>query len=205
MKNVSVAAVLLVSLVATSARADEDFGRSGPYIGVGASRPLNLLEAFLDDDPVLTNIEFTNSWGVNARAGYHLASFVSLEAEYEWLGDFGARLGGVDLGVIRANAATANLRFIGPFGRFQPYLLLGAGAVFISTSDKFGLLAIDKTSFAGRVGLGMDVYVTPHFYLNFGAESLLSPAQVTLSAGPVSGSAHGVGAVSLQAGLGWRF
>ena len=205
MKYTSVAAALLLCLVTHPARADGEFGRSGPYIGVGASRSLNLLEAFLDDDPVLTNIQVSDHWGVNTRAGYRLASWFALEGEYEWMGDYNLSFGGANLGSIGAQAATANLRFIGPFGRFQPYLLLGAGAIFLHTQDRFDALQVDHTSFAGRIGLGIDLYLTEHLLLNFGAEGVLSPAEVSLNTGFVSGSTHGVGAVNLQAGLGWRF
>jgi len=202
MKYTCVAAALLACLVTRAAAADEDFARSGAYIGVGASRSLNLLEAFLDDDPVLTNLQVSDTWGVNARAGYRLTSWFALEGEYEWMGEYKVRFGGLDLGHINAQAATVNLRLIGPFGRFQPYLLLGAGALFIGTNDRFNALDVESPSFAGRVGLGLDVFVTQHLYLNFGAEGVLSPAKVSL--GTIA-STHGAGAVDIQAGLGWRF
>jgi outer membrane protein W len=205
MKYIGLAAALLVCLVTRPARADGEFGRSGPYIGVGASRSLNLVEAFLSDNPELSNIKVDDNWGVNARAGYRLASWFAVEGEYEWLDDYNMSLGGIQFGAIGFQTATANLRFIGPFGRFQPYLLLGAGGLFIRTEDKFHALNVDSVAFAGRVGLGIDVYLTEHLLLNFGAESILSPAKVSVNAGPLSTSTHGLGAVNLQAGLGWRF
>src|SRR5262252_209037 len=177
MKYGWVAAALLVCLVSRPAYADGEFARSGPYIGVGASRTLNLLESFLDDDPVLTHISVSDEWGVNTRAGYRLTSWFAVEAEYEWLNDFTARFGNLDLGTVGVQTATANLRLIGPFGRFQPYLLLGAGAIFVHVRDRFGLLDVQSPAFAGRVGLGIDVFLTQNFYLNGGAEGVLSPAE----------------------------
>ncbi|HTO08828.1 MAG TPA: porin family protein [Myxococcota bacterium] len=197
--------VCLVSLVTRTARADGEFARSGAYIGVGASRSLNLVEDFLADDPVLKHIDASDNWGVNARAGYRLTSWFALEAEYEWLDDFNVRFGGIDLGTIGAQSATANLKLIGPFGRFQPYFLLGAGAIWVSVHDRFGAIDVTSPAFAGRVGIGMDVFLTQSFYLNVGAEGLLSPAKVSLNTGSLDASAHGVGAVNIQAGLGWRF
>jgi opacity protein-like surface antigen len=205
MKHIWVAVVLVGCLVTRPAHADGEFARSGAYIGVGASRSLNLVEALLDDDPILTNLQVSDNWGVNARAGYRLTSWFALEAEYEWLHDFTVSLGGINLGTIGSQTATANLKLIGPFGRFQPYFLLGAGAVFLRVSDRFNALDVQSPAFAGRVGLGIDVFLTQNLYLNVGAESILSPAKVSLNVGTVSASAKGVGAVDFQAGLGWRF
>jgi hypothetical protein len=136
-------AVLFVSLAVHGARADEpDFARSGPYIGVGASRTANLVEAFLDGTPILEDIDVSNSWGVNTRLGYRLTSWFALEAEYEWLDRMNASLNGVNVGSLQMQSATANL---------------------------------------------------------------LSPAEVKLNTGSVSVSENGIGTVTFQAGLGFRF
>jgi outer membrane protein W len=205
MKYTCAALALLACLVTRPARADGEFARSGPYIGVGASRSLNLIEDFLADDPVLSHIHVNDVWGVNGRAGYRLTSWFALEAEYEWLDDFDFKLGPVDLGRIGAQTATANLRLIGPFGRFQPYLLLGAGAIFVAVHDRFGALDVTSPEFAGRIGLGLDVFLTQNFYLNVGAEGVLSPAKISVTTPFFAGSVHGLGTVDLQFGLGWRF
>ena len=198
--------VLFVSLALHAARADDpDFGRSGPYIGVGASRTANLVEAFLDGTPILENIDVSNSWGVNTRLGYRLTSWFSLEAEYEWLDRMNASLGGVNVGSLQMQSATANLRLIAPLGRFQPYFLLGAGAIFLNVDTPFNTLQVDHSAFAGRVGLGLDVYLTENVLLNVGAEGLLSPAEVKLNTGSGSVSENGIGTVTFQAGLGFRF
>jgi opacity protein-like surface antigen len=199
-------AVVFVSLALHSARADEpDYGRSGPYIGVGASRTANLVEAFLDGTPILEDVDVSNSWGVNTRLGYRLTSWFSLEAEYEWLDRMNASLGGVNVGSLQMQSATANLRFIVPLRRFQPYFLLGAGAIFLNVHTPGSQLEIDHSAFAGRVGLGLDVYLTENLLLNVGAEGLLSPAEVRLNTGSVSVSENGIGTVTFQAGLGFRF
>jgi opacity protein-like surface antigen len=199
-------AVLFVSLAVQTARADEpDFARSGPYIGVGASRTANLVEAFLDGTPILEDIDISNSWGVNTRLGYRLTSWFALEAEYEWLDRMNASLNGVNVGSLQMQSATANLRLIAPLGRFQPYFLLGAGAIFLNVDTPFNQLEVDHSAFAGRVGLGLDVYLTENVLLNVGAEGLLSPAEVKLNTGSVSVSENGIGTVTFQAGLGFRF
>jgi opacity protein-like surface antigen len=199
-------AVLVVSFVASVARADDaDFGRSGAYLGVGASRSVDLVEPFLDGTPILENITISDSWGANARLGYRLTSWFSVEAEYEWLQPFNAGLDGVHVGTLEAQSATANLRFIAPLSRFQPYLLLGVGALFLKVNDPLGVLSVDRSPFAGRVGLGLDVYLTRSLLLNVGAEGVLSPAglQLTTSSGTIS--EHGLGTLTFQFGLGYRF
>lgn len=198
---------LAVLFAAGVARAEDepDFGRSGAYVGVGASYNVNLVEAFLDGTPILENIDVSNSWGVNTRLGYRVASWFAVEAEYEWLDRMNARLGGVDVGSLQVQSATANLRLVGPFGRFQPYLLLGAGALFSDVNTSFNQLTVDHTAFAGRIGLGLDIYLTQNLYLNAGAEGVLSPAEVKLTAPGISVSENGLGYVTIQAGLGWRF
>jgi opacity protein-like surface antigen len=207
MKYTCAVLALLTCLVSRPARADDEpFARSGAYIGVGASRSLNLIEAFLSDTPVLNHIHASDEWGINARAGYRLASWFAVEAEYEWLDDFRVSLGGIDLGSIGVQSATANLKLIGPFGRFQPYLLLGVGAIAVSVHNRFGLIDVQDPAFAGRVGLGMDLFLTHNFYLNLGAEGLLSPAQISIGIpGSFSASTHGVGGVDFQLGFGWHF
>lgn len=203
----SAVAVFAVLLAASAARADgePDFTRSGAYLGVGASYNVNLVEAFLDGTPILEDIDVSNSWGVNTRLGYRVGSWFALEAEYEWLDRMNARLAGVDVGSLQVQSATVNLRLIGPFARFQPYLLLGAGALFSDVNTPFNQLTVDHSAFAGRIGVGLDVYLTQNLYLNAGAEGVLSPAEVKLNVGGINESEHGLGYVTIQAGLGWRF
>ena len=198
--------VLVVCLALGDARADDTgFARPGVYLGVGASRSANLVEAFLDGTPVLEDIDVSNSWGVNARLGYRVASWFAVEAEYEWLDPFNASLNGAHVGTLGIQSATANLRLIGPFGRFQPYFLLGVGAAFFSVDSPFSQLTVDHSAFAGRIGLGIDVYLIENLYLNLGAEGVLSPAQVKLNTGSVQVSETGLGGITFQAGLGFRF
>ena len=200
-----VAFVLL--LAARDARADgePDFGRPGAYVGAGASYSANLVEAFLDGTPILQDIDVNNAWGVNARLGYRFASWLALEGEYEWLDQMNASLYGAHVGSLGFQAATANLKFIVPLWRFQPYFLLGAGALFSKVDTPFDQIQVDHSAFAGRIGLGLDVYLTENLYLNAAAESILSPAEVRLNTGGINESEHGLGYVTFQAGLGFRF
>ena len=198
------AILLVVGLGAQVARADDEgFGRSGPYLAVGASRALNLFEQYLDSEPLLSDIQVDDTWGVNARAGYRLTSWFALEGEYEWLDGLDAHIGSIG-SRIGVQTATANFRLIAPLGRFQPYFLGGAGAVFLNASGDLGL-EVANTAFAGRVGLGIDVYLTKSIFLNAGAEAMLTNARVSLTTPFGSVSENGLGTLTFQAGFGYRF
>jgi opacity protein-like surface antigen len=196
-----------VCLLSGVARADDDvdFGRSSAYVGVGASRSINLLEDFLSDNAVLKHIGVSDNWGVNGRAGYHITSWLAIEGEYEWLEPFQVDFAGTHIGEFSTQSATVNLKLILPLRRFQPYFLLGAGAAFLDVRDRRALLSVDSTAFAGRVGLGIDIYLTRNLYLNAGAEGLLSDAKVSLITPSGTFEERGIGTVDIQAGFGWRF
>jgi opacity protein-like surface antigen len=205
--GLSTVLVLAVCLAASAARADDDvsFGRSGPYIGVGASRSFNVIEDFLSGTPILEDVKVSDSWGVNARAGYHLTSWFALEAEYEWLNDFNFKLRNADVGSLGMQSVTANMVFIVPLSRFQPYFLLGAGALVSHTSGHFNRLTVEDPAFAGRVGLGLDLYLTHNLLFNLGIEGVLSPAKIAINTALGEASTHGLGTLTLQFGLGWHF
>jgi len=183
---------------------DADFARGAGYVGVGGSRVFDFIEDSLDDIPVLTDIEVDDIWGVNGRVGYHLTSWLALEGEYEWLDDIHAHLGSLTIAHIGTQLATANVRLIWPLGRFQPYLLGGAGAMFLNTRGIVGL-DVDRSAFVGRVGLGIDVYLTKSVFVEVGADALLTDARISLDTPFGSVSEDGPVFVTLQFGLGYRF
>ena len=197
-------AFLTVCSLTQVARADdavEDYERPGPYLGIGASRSINLIEGELDNTSTFNNVTVDDSWGVNARGGYRVNKFIALEGEYEYLGNWdvhGSLSGfGFDAGRIQVSAATGNMKVFVPLDRFEPYLLIGAGAAFVGASH--GLQGT-HTNFAGRVGIGIDIYVSNNVYVNLGGEGLLSNAEI-----PGAKGNTGVNTVNLQFGLGYRF
>lgn len=202
MKPLGVAtALLVVALCAHVARGDDgEFTRPGVYVGVGASRMLNLIEDVLEDEPILDEIQFDDTWGVNTRVGYRVTSWFAVEAEYEWLDELDVSFGPLH-GSLGTQTATANFRFIGPFGRFQPYFLGGLGAVWFDLDSPGIPLRVDDHGVAGRIGVGMDFYLTRNFLLNVGAEGVLTNADVDL----LNLHSDGLAYITFQAGLGVRF
>ena len=173
---------LLTVLVAPSARADDpqpeqsDFGRPGFYLGGGATYGFNLFDSAFDD--LFSDVQVGDTWGFYNRLGYRPLRWLAVEAEYEYLHNFGVRAESVHLADLRAQTISANVRFIGPW-RFQPYFLLGAGATLFSLNDvQVPGLEIDHSSFAGRIGIGLDTYVTRNLVIAVGADTVLTTAQV---------------------------
>jgi len=179
-KRLIASSVALVALFAvSSARADEpDFTRRGVYIGGGGTYAFNLLESAFDD-VLIDNVDVGDTWGFNTRLGYRATSWFSVEAEYEYLRNFGVSFDGARVADLRAETITGNLRFIAPLRRFQPYLCLGAGATLFSLDDNIVPgLEVDHAGFSGRLGVGLDVYATEHISLGVGADAVLSTAEV---------------------------
>lgn len=195
---------LIAALAVPTARADSEYSRSGPYIAVGATYGFNVLESAFDD--VLgDDVDVDDTWGGNARLGYRALPWLAVEAEYEYLDNFEVSVDDFRLADLKAQTISANLRLIVPIQRFQPYLVLGAGATLFDLDDnQVPGLEVDHSSFSGRIGLGFDVYVTRHVVLGIGADAVLSTAEVTddFVTGDSSGS---LSYIAVYAGLAYRF
>lgn len=183
---------------------DEDFTRSGFYLGVGASYAISLI-----DQPVervtLQQVSVDNSLGINARAGYRFLSWLAAELEYEWTSGFEVKgAGGAKLLRLEGNILTLNGKVILPTGRVQPYLLAGFGGTAFSVTDQARLgFKVSGTGAAGRLGVGVDIYVTPHIVLNLGADVVLTTND--LSQASQLRSQTGLDYVSTQLGLQYRW
>ncbi len=216
-----------------SVQADDSFSRPGFYIGVGGSYQLNVFEDEIEDEIVDAleddlpdfadlGLDLDDSYGLNARVGYRLFSFLAIEAQYEWVSEYDVELttnvSGVDakLYSIEGHTFTANTRWFLPLWRFQPYLLLGGG-ISIADVDRgaiyddplFGPFLEDngvevedgrKISAAGRAGLGLDLYLTRSIVLNAEAGAV-----VTTLSEPDLGDIDDLNYLSFSAGLQYRF
>jgi len=206
--TLAVSLVLFCLATARPAAADSEFARSGPYLGVAATYGFNLLESAFDDvldDVFVEDIDVDDTWGANARIGYRALSWLAVEAEYEYLDNFEVSIGDVRAADLRAQTISANLRFIAPIRRFQPYLVLGAGAtLFDLDHNRVPGLEVDHSSFSGRIGIGFDVYLTRNLLIDIGADAVITDAEVEddLFSGDTSGS---LSYIAVYAGLGWRF
>jgi len=208
----ALACLAAVLLAAESAGADDEgFGRSGAYLGVGATGAIHLFQDEVDKESAGT-VDVEDSAGVNARLGYRLLSWLALEAQYEWVHglDFVAKqdlgpIGGQGDTLVRlqSHVVTANLKFLLPIWRIHPYLLAGIGGAFYDVDDRtpFGLGG-SESAFAGRVGVGGDLYITKNLLAFIEVSGLLTTLDIT---DPLNNNYSSLHYLSTQLGLQYRF
>jgi outer membrane protein W len=178
----------LVTAVAASAAAD-DFSRPGPYLGLGGTFGTDFFEDDVEDaveDVTGTSVDLDidNSWGLNATLGYRMLPFLATELQYEYIDSFQIDVDSpanstLDLS---GHVATLNLKLVLPTWRIQPYVLLGIGAAFYTTEGRVlntNLFENDEWVLAGRVGVGIDFYLTRHLVLNVAATTVLTADDVS--------------------------
>jgi len=181
----------------------EDYSRPGFYIGVGGSYEFNVLESQFEK--VLNDkVNIDEGVGLNARLGYRLLSWLAGEVEYEWVPGFDVKIQDKKALELGASVITANVRFILPTGRFQPYLKLGAGGYFATLTDALGVgLKADQDGFAARAGLGLDLYFTENIAAYIGVDGVFTTQDITNAT--TLQSASGLYYVTGQAGIQYRF
>ncbi|MCH2173309.1 porin family protein [Myxococcota bacterium] len=135
----------------------KEFSRDGFYVSYGYSYGIEEW-----DDAGGASV--SNASGLNARVGYRFLENWALEAEYEWLHEFEAD--GASPVTANAHVITVNTRAYLPFGRFQPYALLGLGLFQSSRTGSLGGVPDGASgTFAGRFGGGVDTYLTRNWVL----------------------------------------
>jgi hypothetical protein len=161
-------------------RGPRDFHRSGVYIGMGAVYGLENFDLEGVERSRQLNLDATNSWGVNARVGYRFHPNLAAEIEGDYYQGFDLEdSDGLDWLNADGFTLTANGKFFLMTNRIQPYLLAGAGIMFMNVDP--GAFSMprtpswERTEFVGRLGPGIDVYVCDYFLL-YGEAAYLLPA-----------------------------
>lgn len=161
--------LLIVLVVAAAAsRADGPFSRPGGYASAGIG---GAFETFHGDfDPL--NQDVSNAFIVGGRLGSRANRFLAFDASVDYtvkgfeLSEDASR--SVDA---RTLLGFANMRLFPIGGRIQPFALAGAGVLWadLACSDSSGGthcaaagFGTSELAFAGRVGGGLDVYLTRH-------------------------------------------
>lgn len=216
------ALLFLLAPLSAAARPDA-FDRPGGYISLLGVYQHNVFESKLEDllqdaaSPIAVSLSIEDSGGLGGVLGYRLASFFAVELQYEWLDEY--KIEGSVAGLptssiysIDAHNLTANAKLILPIWRIQPYLSVGVG--FASWEVDRGPLAagvealdpdvsIDggqQLEFAGRAGLGLDLYLTPNLVLNAQGQIVLTTLEE-----PELGDIAAFNYVGFAAGLTYRF
>jgi opacity protein-like surface antigen len=182
-----------VQLVPATSQAD-DFDRFGPYVGLNAVYAIDLFE---DQISGLFNappgaVDVGSSPGLNARVGLRAFSWIAIEAQYEWVQDMEVKLLGIPAANFREHVVTGNIKLFLPFWRIQPYILGGAGASYVGIEPTpaivalqgiFGTLLVARSDwgFAGRLGAGLDMYLTKHIALNVEGTGVLTTTSFNTS------------------------
>jgi opacity protein-like surface antigen len=163
---------------------DVDYHRRGPYLGLAGTWGI---EKFDDADDVDTE----DSIGINARAGYRMLSWLSLEAQGEYLFDFD-----IDATNTRADLAIlllgGNLRLNLPTDLIQPYALIGGGYM---NADFSGDENDSEHGGFARVGGGIEFYPWEHIAIDVGLTGVL----------PVNDAINDLDFISIHWGALYRF
>jgi hypothetical protein len=149
---------LTVFTFASSAFA-QAYDRNGPALGASVGFAI---EDFDDG-----GIDFDNSGVAGATFSYRVHPHIGLEGRFEHTFNFDGNAPFNDLDVNIWNL-TANGQIFILTGQFQPYFALGFG-IGQAEIDVHGPGGFNDTTTdaVGRVGLGLDSYLTPNVVLGF--------------------------------------
>jgi opacity protein-like surface antigen len=178
-----------VALTADPDAEQGEYSRRGWSVGVAGSYAF---ETFQDDAEsdfqkvTVPNAALTvdDTAGFNARVTYRCHKRFSTEVQVEWLESFdaeGSATGFGDIASIKFEpvVVTANTKVYILTERFQPFLLVGAGAMTADAklNDMIGGLGLSsnesENSFAMRFGGGIDVYATKNAVVSLEASYVL--------------------------------
>ncbi|MEE8473829.1 MAG: outer membrane beta-barrel protein, partial [Myxococcota bacterium] len=143
-----------IGISASSQAQEEDYGRSGPYLGLGMGFGW---EQFDDSG----SLNYDNALGLEGWAGYRLSAYLAAEVQLEYLDRFNtSRMGSkIDSSAL---TFTGNLKAYLMTGPVQPFAVVGLGFL----NFKEGASKSDTGS-AIRFGGGVDLYDSPN--VSFGA------------------------------------
>jgi len=180
---------LLVAVLSISATSYAREG--GAYIGIGGSYAIDdfYTEKFEDRAvPIAVNIDDT--WGVNAKLGYHVNEFFAVEAVFDYFSAFETSEALIHptttgaastMGIIsedgELNIMTFMLagKFCWPGRAIEPYGIVGAGVMQADWDRKLGAgsgsasdspaLSASSTGGCAKVGVGVDFFLSDHLSL----------------------------------------
>src|SRR5262245_34648435 len=190
----ALAAALAASVAAPPASAEDGYSRTGWYAG---ARGVYAVENFDVDGNA------DNDFGFNLFGGYRLFSFLSSDFEFEYIDALrvkgGAGNPNFDVRTFvlgwnfRAYPLSPLLEESSPLQRVQPYLSAGVSNQWVQLQRLPGGDR-DEGNFAGRLGGGVDFYLTENWVLN-------ADAIYTIGTGDVSDFPY----LSVGWGFAYRF
>lgn len=180
----ALAALALAAPTASAGSPSEDFARPGWYLGLGAFYAISDYDLTTDEldvvppEPPGTDPEFTNTGGVDFRAGYRACPRWAFEFDYQWQAGFDSTNDDVDPKLeIDTHLLSLNAKLFAATGRWQPYALLGASLLIVNTEivdDDFEKPWDLDAGFAPRFGVGLDYHLDAHWALTLEGTYLVS-------------------------------
>lgn len=206
-KSLSIALLVGAALVgvapeADARRAEDEFGRTGPYFGIGASYGQYVFAA-CEIEKEFTEAGFPGAvdvapqGGINARLGWRLHANLAAELALEYFPSTDVRRDGERDATIEGGALAFNMKAYFLTGRIQPFAQIGFGILRgrFETVDIDGVDINDADQgIVGRFGAGVDVYINPHIAVSTDV-AYLAP----------SGSIEDLGQVTVGVGLLFRY
>ncbi len=164
------AALLMVPGLAPAAE-------TGPYFGIGATFAKQDFDTGdLDRELSGTGLsaDFGDTWGLNVKAGYKFNRYIAAELAFDYLPGFkwdvATRIGGTPVtGEMTVDVTAWTLAVkISPFDsqKVKPYFVIGGGImnasadVSVAVPGAAASASDDETDLCGKVGLGVDYFVT---------------------------------------------
>ncbi len=172
MKKLSILAVLVMGLCFSTLSYGADAAGKTFYIGAGGSYAV---ENF--------NSDFDDTWGINAKAGYHLHPRIDIEFDYNYLSDFEPEDKGESLGTpfeasveyqVETYMFVVKGYFPSPSEKAKLGVIVGAGIMDVDGDAKLKVGGISfsdgehEADLCGKVGLGLDLFATQD--ISFGVE-----------------------------------
>jgi len=138
--------------------------------------------------PFVISMTEGNSGGVSGWAGYRCHRRFSTEVEVEWMNGFEGDIDELVQGTVAEYSlspivVTSNAKGYLLTGRYQPYVLAGAGAMTVESIVRDfrgpgGTRSDRLTMFTMRFGAGVDVYATKNIVVNVDLDYVLPVAGV---------------------------
>lgn len=171
-RKIAIGIAILMASATASLAEDDEYARSGAYIGVAGSAAIytDFGGSVNTDDP----------FGVNVRAGYRINPNIAAEVQYEWLSQADIDVSGTTFAKIDTWALTVNGKGYILTGRYQPFVVVGLGVMKVELEDTLGFIGSEGTfeDFVARMGGGIEVYITPNVVGNFDITYMLPASDV---------------------------
>jgi len=187
MKKVLMFAVLVMTFCFPVSSHGADAAGRGLYVGIGGSYNLEDLDVHqfnvtLEDTTSDLDVDFDDTWGVNAKVGYHVHDWLSLEFNFDWLSGFESDKTDRGLGVpvdakveLEVMTYMAVAKFSHGFGweGAKLFIVAGGGLMDADADGKVHVaggsdsVSDSETDSCARLGVGVDFFATKRISIGF--------------------------------------